>query len=156
MSEAEFYKACQRDDEWEGESYDGTSVRAAFKQLQKAGMVSEYRWAFRVGPMVSHILAVGPVVVGTDWHMSMFQEDRHGYIYPGTGTPVGGHAYLVAGADTKRKNPDGTTGAVRIVNSWGKGWADRGRAWITLDAMDALLRYDGECATATEVRLTRS
>src|SRR5688572_2531445 len=40
----QFYKLCQQNDEWEGEepTYEGTSVRAAFKLLQRYQFVTGY------------------------------------------------------------------------------------------------------------------
>lgn len=144
------YKLAQKYDEWPGENYDGSSVRGLFKGLHKEGYVTEYRWAFEVGPVLDHVLLEGPVVVGTSWFDGMMNLDSQGYIWP-RGREVGGHAYLIIGADRVRKNPDGTTGAFRIVNSWGRSWGQQGRAWVTFDIMDKLLRNQGESATATEV-----
>lgn len=146
------YNEAQLVDEWEGE-YDGTSVRAGFKVLHRMGLVSSYRWAFDVGTTVHHLLSRGPVVVGTTWTLDMFMPDRHGYIRP-TGRPMGGHAYLITGANTRRRNPDGTIGAVRMQNSWGPWWGPhKGRAWISLADMSVLIFDEGEVATADEVRV---
>lgn len=153
MSEVEFYKACQQVDEWPGDDYDGTSVRAAMKQLVILGFASGYEWAFSIEPILIHLLTKGPVVVGTDWTIDSCDTDRHGYIHFG-GNSVGGHAWLLIGADRERKNQDGTKGALRMINSWGKGWGNRGRAWVTFDAMDLLLRHDGEAAAAQETKRT--
>jgi hypothetical protein len=156
MSLHAFYKECQRNDEWPGEDYDGTSVRAAFKILKRLGYVERYDWAFEAEPVVRHILELGPVVVGTDWTESMFYPDRHGYIWP-TGRIEGGHAWLVTAANRNRKNPDGTIGAVRCFNSWGAGWGSMGKAWVTTDTLNRLLaglsRWPGEAAAALEIRV---
>jgi hypothetical protein len=152
LDTGELYAECQKRDEWEGEDYDGTSVRALFKCLRDRGLVPEYRWAWDIQPVVQHLLSRGPVVVGTDWHLDMFTPDRHGYIWP-TGPVVGGHAYMLNGVSKERLNPDGTKGTIRIINSWGPGWAEKGRAWITIGAMDALIRAYGEACTATEVKV---
>lgn len=146
------YRDCQRNDEWEGEDYDGTSVRALMKVFKARGLISEYRWAFDSQTLLNALLTTGPVVVGTTWHMDMFTPDRHGYIHP-TGSSVGGHAYLLVACNTRRNNPDGSFGAVRILNSWGPGWGQKGRAWMTVRALEQLLGDWGEAALATEVRV---
>lgn len=148
----ELYKECQRTDEWPGEDYDGTSVRGLFKALKRRGLVSGYKWAFEYELVVNHILTAGPVVMGTVWPMEMFTPDRHGYIEP-KGEDAGGHAWLIIGANRNRRNPDGTRGAVRMINSWGDGWAQNGRAWITFNNLDWLIKEDGEACVATEVKM---
>lgn len=150
---AALYHECQRVDEWPGPppDYDGTSVRALMKVLKSRGHVSEYRWTWSAGMAVDHVLAVGPMVVGTTWTEGMFEPDRHGFIRP-TGFPAGGHAYLLIGAHREKECPDGSRGAVRIVNSWGAGWGQQGRAWLSIADLDGLMRDHGEAATAIEVR----
>lgn len=154
MTEFEFYKQCQKVDEWPGENYDGTSLRASFKVLKRLGLLGEYRWAFDIEPMIVHLLTKGPMTVGTDWTADAGQDDRWGYIWFG-GNSDGGHAYLIIGADRERKNPDGTKGAFRIVNSWGRGWAQAGRAWITFKEMSMLMKNYGEAAATTELTPVR-
>lgn len=149
----QFYHDCQQVDEWPGDGYDGTSVRAAFKLLKERGYVTEYRWAFDHPTLLRHVLLVGPAVLGTDWHMEMFMSDRWGYIEP-VGEIVGGHAYKVVGASQDRVHPaSGMKGAYRIVNSWGPNWADSGRAWLAFDHADALIKAHGEACTATEKKV---
>jgi hypothetical protein len=153
MPPSALYRECQLVDEWPGEDYDGTSVRALFKVLQRVGIVSEYRWAFECEAVIDHVLMHGPVVMGTSWHNDMFDPDRWGYIQP-TGEIMGGHAWLIIGAARDRKNPDGSKGAVRMVNSWGPNWGrQQGRAWITFEHLDHLIKDYGEACTATELRL---
>lgn len=155
MAPGQLYHECQLIDEWDGESYDGTSVRALFKVLKSIGLIAEYRWAFDVATVVDHLLEKGPVVVGTVWTMDMFTPDRWGYIWP-AGEATGGHAYLLIGANRDRRNPDGSRGAVRLINSWGENWgSQRGRAWMTIAALDQLIRNDGEACVANEVRASR-
>lgn len=149
---AQLYRECQQTDEWPGEDYDGTSVRALMKVLQRRGLISEYRWAFDVPTLTGTLLDRGPVVMGTTWTMDMFMPDRHGYIFP-TGETVGGHAYILVACNMTRKNPDGSVGAVRMINSWGPGWGQSGRAWITLNSVKQLLDDWGEAAMATELRV---
>ena len=71
-------------DEWPGEDYDGTSVRAFYKWLKVKGFITEYRWAFDCETVINHVLGIGPVQMGTIWDESMSNPDRWGYIYPNT------------------------------------------------------------------------
>ncbi len=139
----EIYREARKVDEWPGESYDGTSVRGAFKVLKARGFVSEYRWATTVDDILNHILTTGPVVMGTDWFMEMMTTDRNGFIQP-SGSSVGGHAWLIIGANRSK--------GFRMVNSWGRGWGESGRAWLKIDHLVPLLAQDGEAAVAVEVK----
>lgn len=145
------YDECQKQDQWPGEEYDGTSVLGLMRVLKARGLVSEYRWTTSADVVMAHVLEHGPVVIGVTWHRDMFTPTGHGYITP-TGPAEGGHAVLIVGANATRQNPDGTTGALRILNSWGGGWGEGGRAWITRDDLDRLLKDRGEAAAVTEVR----
>jgi hypothetical protein len=159
MTQAAFYRECQLNDEWAGEDYDGTSVRAAFKVLKRLGYCSSYQWAFDVDTVANHMLEVGPMVFGIDWTTEMFKPDLHGYIWP-RGENVGGHAILGVAVNRKRANPDGSVGAIRLLNSWGPDWGDKksGRAWLSFGSLGTLLkgldpRWPGEACAATEVKL---
>jgi hypothetical protein len=142
---ADVYRQCLLVDEWPGEDWEaGTSVRALFKVLKTMGYIGEYRWAFDAETVINHVLSAGPVVMGTVWTMDMFMpHNETGFIEP-TGSIVGGHAWVVVGASRKRR-------AVRMINSWGDGWGQRGRAWVSFDSLDYLIRQDGEACVATEI-----
>ena len=138
------YDAAQRVDEWPGEDYDGTSVRAGAKVLQSLGFITEYRWAWDASTVKLWLLmGYGPVVFGTNWTRSMFTPDRQGYVRP-TGAVVGGHAYLCVGYSS-------AADAFRFVNSWGRGWGQVGRFWMRGVDVTALLHADGEACTAVEI-----
>lgn len=149
----DLYHEAQKQDEWPGEDYDGSSVRGCFKALKDKGYVSEYLWADNVEAIVDHLLTIGPVVMGTGWKEGMFMADKSGYIDDIGGKSVGGHAYCLIGANRLKINRGGHKGAVRILNSWGPGWASKGRAWLSFTALDELLHQDGEACTATELRV---
>lgn len=139
------YSEAQRLDEWDGEAYDGTSVRAGAKALQAQGFISDYRWAWTADEIVRAVLDVGPVVVGTNWTEAMF-DPVNGIIKP-DGPIAGGHAYLIDGASLDK-------GTVRIKNSWGKDWgtSGNGRASMSIAHLQLLMEQDGEAALATEIR----
>ena len=139
----EAYGWCQRNDEWPGEDYDGTSVRAGAKYLQSRGLISEYTWAWELDPIVYAILEVGPVVVGTNWYESMFWPDSRGNVTL-SGNVVGGHAWLVDGINTERR-------MFRAKNSWGRQWGFNGFFYLPFDVMQRLIREDGEACLAVEI-----
>lgn len=152
FSPTDLYHWAQDEDEWPGSDYEGSSTLGLMKALQKKGYVGEYIWATDVETLVSWILTKGPVVVGTNWYMDMFTPDSQGFIEP-AGDMAGGHEWRIIGADRDRKCYDGTKGALRMVNSWGRSWHENGRAWISFGDLDKLLKEDGEAVTATEIKL---
>lgn len=146
------YRESQKEDEWPGEDYEGTSGRGAFKVLLREGFIGEYRWAFDAATILDHLLAVGPVVVGTNWYKDMDTPDANGVIHIG-GNKEGGHEYLLIGGHRDRKFKSiGRKPVVRIVNSWGVGWGQRGRAWMLLEDLERLMHEDGEASIANEVK----
>lgn len=137
----EFYREAQKVDEWPGEDYAGSSVRAGAKVLQARGLVSEYRWAFTLDDVVLALLEVGPVVVGTDWYEAMFEPDEDGFLRP-EGAVAGGHAYLLNGVSVGARK-------LRIKNSWSKSWGVNGRAYLDFQDFEELLA-GGEACLAME------
>lgn len=138
------YQRAQTMDEWPGEDYDGTSVRAGAKVLQDTGFISEYRWAWDGMEAIRAVLDIGPVVVGTNWYEGMFEPNDRGLVVP-SGSIAGGHAYLIDGANLNR-------GLVRLKNSWSKSWGRGGRAVMTITDFSRLISEDGEACLATELR----
>ena len=96
------YEGAQLSDEWEGEGYDGTSVRGAAKWLKAQGYISSYLWAFDVASIIQVLLTRGPMVVGTNWYDGMFTPSPSGVISP-WGEVAGGHAYVLNGVDTREQ-----------------------------------------------------
>ena len=145
----DFYRECTKVDEWpgndDGDLQFGSSVRAGAKVAQAKGLITEYRWAFTFDEALVALMTVGPLVLGTDWYTGMFKADGAGFIKP-TGQIEGGHCYVVDGANLKERK-------ARILNSWGPSWGVKGTAWITFDDLDYLIREQGECCMAKEVRM---
>lgn len=129
-------------DEWDGEDYLGTSVRAAAKVLQAQGKIVAYSWADRLEIVLNHLAFVGPVVLGTDWHEQMFRPGPTGLVELG-GPVVGGHAYVVLGYDDR-------TRLLICQNSWGKDYGVRGRFLLRYEDADRLIQAQGEACAPTE------
>lgn len=140
---SQLYREAQKVDQWPGENYDGTSVRAGAQILQSRGLLGTYTWAYDAKTVIKALLEVGPVVVGTVWTMSMFRPDPTGLLNV-SGKAAGGHAYLLNGVNTK-------TERVRIKNSWGRGWDDNGFALLSFTDLDRLLKAQGEACLAVEI-----
>ena len=138
------YREAQLVDEWEGEGYEGTSVRAGCKAAQARGFVATYHWANTLDDIIEALLDVGPVVMGTNWHEGMMEADEAGFLQV-SGAVVGGHAYKLDGVNL-------TARIVRGKNSWGRDWANRGFFYLTFEALDDLFSADGECCLAVEIR----
>jgi hypothetical protein len=132
------YHEAQKVDEWPGEDYEGTSVLAAAKVLTEQGRIREYRWAFGLEDLKLAVGYKGPAVIGVYWYQGMDDVDDEGFIHA-TGMIRGGHAIMVNSVSLRR-------GAFGVLNSWGPGWGQNGRAWISFEDMDKLLHEDGEAA----------
>jgi len=139
------YIEAQKVDAWPGTDYDGTSIRAGAKILQRLGVIGEYRWASTLDDVIQAVLHLGPVVVGTWWYSDMFYPNSKGVI-TATGNKAGGHAYVINGVNTKTK-------MFRIKNSWGASWSKGGHAYISFDDFDKLLKDQGEACVAFEKKL---
>lgn len=147
------YKEAQKIDEWPGEGYDGTSVRAGAKIVQREGYLSTYTWADDIDDIIVWLATQGPVGMGTTWKSNMMRPDPDGFIRA-TGFDEGGHAYLISGFNRTEECPDDSRGAFTIVNSWGTGWGRNGRAKISFNDMAKLLADWGESCTPLELKFT--
>ncbi len=137
------YDEAKKVDEWEGEDYDGTSVRAGAKVLKSLNLIKSYRWTTKVMTLANAILTQGPCVLGTWWYSGMMDPDASGFIEP-TGQILGGHAYLLNGVNMK-------SGKFRLKQSWGRDWGKAGNAFLTFESVEKLLAQDGEACLAIEM-----
>jgi len=144
-SPKQFYDLCQKNDQWDGENYDGTSVRAGAKILNHIGVVKSYRWAFTLEDVLSTVKYIGPMVVGTRWYSNMSTPNSSG-LMRASGTAQGGHAYVINGLDE-------ATGLFRIKNSWGRDWGKQGYAFLTFEDFERLLLNGGEACVAFENKM---
>lgn len=135
------YYEAQMIDQWPGEDYDGTSVLAGIKVMQRLGVVKEYRWGFSEEELRLGLQTTGPAVLGINWYSGMYTAPR-GYLQV-SGRIVGGHAIVDLGYKAQGKVFD-DDGAHLFLNSWGPGWGQNGLAWIRAREVARLLREDGE------------
>lgn len=141
-SPEEIYYAAQKLDEWEGENYEGSSVRGGAKALQAAGKLKAYGWAFDLETLLNWLAFKGPVVLGTDWLQRMMTPNAEGIVTV-SGKVIGGHAYEAIGFDDARE-------LVYCQNSWSKTWGKKGRFYVRYADLTRLIEADGEVCTATE------
>lgn len=136
------YTEAQKVDEWPGEDYEGTSVRAGAKALKARGKITAYGWAFDLDTILNWLGTKGPVVLGSYWYSTMFAPDHAGVVQVG-GSIVGGHAYLAIGYNE-------VTQRIVCQNSWGTQWGLKGRFYLSYQDTQRLLQEDGEACTPTE------
>jgi len=118
----------------------GSSGLGVAKAVVKAGWATGYTHAFGLDHALA-ALVLAPVIVGTNWHDSMFTPDSKGFIHP-SGAVVGGHEYALVGLDVKRAR-------VTMLNSWSASWGINGRAYITFADLGALLADQGDVIALT-------
>lgn len=158
------YRRAQFLDPWEGEDYDGTSVLAGVKAVQEIKnsrgnpLIREYRWAFGIEDVARVLSWRGPLVLGINWHDSMYDPDENHFISP-TGDYVGGHAIVANGIKIVKRAPgeypvlwenvDINKSYVRLHNSWGQSYGLNGDAFMTLADLSDLLEVGGEACIPT-------
>ena len=138
------YRFAQDMDEWDGNSYEGTSVLAGMKALKHHGYIHRYEWAFGMPDVLWALSWRGPVQVGVWWFEGMGDTDPQGFIHP-TGYRSGGHSVLVSGINPVDKY-------VTITNSWGPAWGVAGQAKISFPEFEKLLLDNGEAVSILKVR----
>lgn len=125
--------------------HDGSSVRAGAKVLQTLGLIQSYVWADSIATAKAFILQNGPVVFGSNWMSGQMTPDSNNFIHA-TGSVVGGHAYSVVGYSSRLS-------AFRILNSWGRGWGQVGRCWISEQDLASLFDRNAEACAAVQVEV---
>lgn len=165
LSPYDFYRRVVLQDVWPDNDFEatapddqlqsGTSVRAGAKVLASLGYGKTYLWAKNAEDVRSWILAgLGGVVIGIWWKSNMMNLDRHGFISY-TGENIGGHCVYLGGWNDKVKRGSKRVRAARIQNSWGRGWGQSGRCWITMDDLDKAIADDGEACALTEIKYNK-
>jgi len=138
-----FYNEAKTIDEWPGENYEGTSVLAGAKVMQKSGFIGEYRWCFGIDDVRDAVISEGPVVIGIPWYNGMYDTLPNGLVKL-SGKPTGGHAILITGYSPSRRFGNVTEEAFRWRNSWGTDYGVNGSGWIKYKDLAKLLAENGE------------
>lgn len=143
-----WYHTTQHGDDWQGcskglgcdreptpQKYDGTSVKHGGRLGVHRGLFSEFRWAFGIDEVLKTLTTIGPVCFGIPWHEGMYEAP--GGILTVTGPQVGAHCI-------KGDEINWTEEYVVLQNSWGLTWGVGGRARVSFETLDGLLRNEGE------------
>lgn len=132
------YRKARDLDEFEGNNYEGTSILGGVKACQELypRCFDSYRWAFGIDDVLHTLSKYGPIVVGLTWWSEMFLPNKE-FIIKAKGFKSGRHGFLLNGINVKKE-------LVRIHNSWGPSWANRGEAFISWDDLRKLLKDNGE------------
>ena len=144
------YEAARRMDEWAGENYDGTSVRAGMKAARAAGYIGEFRWILTASELQRTLDQEGPVIIGVNWYENQYDlTPGPDFTVRSGGALVGGHALCVNGRYRSRRGRR----QYRTRQSWGGDYGAGGDVWWDADHLEHLIfEDDGEAAIA----LTRS
>lgn len=148
------YEMAKRYDEWEGEAYDGSSIRGAMKGWHRHGVCTERFWSYkvdRVGSLtpeaqldalnrplgnyfrvrhhhLEHMHAAlaeaGIVYASAQVHAGWNRVDRRTGRIPFTLNTIGAHAFAIVGYDQ-----DGFW----VQNSWGERWGLDGFCHLSYD-----------------------
>ena len=146
----ELYHEAQKIDEWPGEEpdYYGTSGRAICRAARAHGLVSEWWNAYTMDEVLDLLLAdttdwahAGPVIIGTNWYDSMFEQQHNGQvIITPNAKVVGGHETCIHGANLKKET-------LYLINSWATMRLFR----MSFATFERLLNEDGDVIFPVEV-----
>jgi hypothetical protein len=138
-----YYRDAQKIDEWPGEDYEGTSVLAGAKIMQRNGYIKEYRWCFGVSDVRDAVISQGPVVTGIPWYSGMYQTSDSGLVKV-SGSKVGGHAIVITGYNPNMVINGRREEVFRWRNSWGINYGINGSGYIKYKDLEKLLKEQGE------------
>ncbi|RAI41255.1 C1 family peptidase, partial [Rhodoplanes roseus] len=102
----------------------------------------------RLDDIKGQLALSNPVLISFADSMA-FQKHRGDGVFaePDFIEPRGWHAMTLTGYDDRRQ-------AVRLINSWGQGWGDRGYAWVSYDTIRQRVREAGILDVARPQRPT--
>lgn len=147
----DLYKGAQANDEWDGDLYEGSSVRGAFKYLQQQQYLKSYVWAQSLTDCERFIRdGYGTIILGTDWTEGMAETDTNGFVQV-NGQVLGGHAYHLFWMVPQTRE-------AWCKNSWGSQWGitlhrRAGCFKLHYADLETLLASQGEAGAGIEVKV---
>lgn len=118
----------------------GSSGLAVAKAGVNLGYFTAYKHTFGFDHFAA-VLQNQPVIVGTNWYDGMMTPDAKGFLSP-TGGVAGGHEYLALGVNYEQQ-------FITFLNSWGDGWGQQGRFFLTFASFQKLLAEQGDVTVPT-------
>jgi hypothetical protein len=141
------YRKAREVDEEEGRYYSsGATVLAGMKACHRLGLYKKYVWNFGIDDTIDWIVRKGPVILGIDWHVSMYDPEPSGLIKV-EGDIAGGHAIMANGY---WPNHPEFGDCLILTNSWGPDWGVRGKGFLPIDSAAHLHNQGGESVAPTE------
>lgn len=124
--------------------HDGSDSHGLMKFFQEQGLVGAYHWAQGIDDALTFLTTTGPLLMGANWHESMFTPDAQGFVHP-NGQIAGGHEFVVDWYYESQK-------VVLFDNSWSASWNPvlKGKFKMTLDDFAALFADQGDLCAAVE------
>jgi hypothetical protein len=125
----------------------GGSVLGVAKALLADGMIEKFRWAFGITDVIDTLITKGPLVLGINWHQSMYETTPAGLVR--VDGPIAGRHSLVA----RGYWPDHPVFGEVIMwtNSWGRSYGLNGTGYIKVSDLGMLLKAGGEACIATDL-----
>jgi hypothetical protein len=128
---------------------DGAYTSLGAVILQRRGLVSAYYRAESVDDVIQSILTTAPVVFASAWYRSMTGTSKlwsdKAYVNVDLSSGIlGYHAYLL---DAVNLAPAEGPPFVRLTNSWGPGWGQKGSARVTIEDLHTLYIHNAWIAT---------
>lgn len=142
-----FYEAATRIDSFDGTfpPTDTGSSGLAVAQVAKArGLISRYEHAFNLQAALTALLA-GPILIGVNWYDSFDRPGADGLITLSPNAQIrGGHEMEVSELLLATDGAYTGSDRVRIPQSWGYGFGDKGWIEMEIATLDRLLSEDGD------------
>lgn len=115
----------------------GSSGLAVAKAAQQLGLVASYSHAMTTNDALLALSNIGPIIVGIEWYEGFDTPQGDGALLVIGGAVRGGHELEVDEIDVDKK-------LIRIPNSWGTSWGDKGYCTMSFDTFDRLLHSQGD------------